>query len=99
VATDLGARLPSILRRAGFPAEHALMHARVGEGPDSPSYEWLANTLRSLLPIAERLGVVSAADVEIDTLADRIRDDVVRAEAVLIAPPMVGAWARTPFKA
>lgn len=64
-------------------------------GPDSPVYDWLAATLRSLLPAAERLGVVTAAEVEIDTLAERLRKEALCHTACLTPPPLIGAWTRT----
>lgn len=96
VELDMGTRLFATFRAAGLPAPEMLLQARVEGTADSPAYAYLTNTLRSLLPMAERLGVVSAAEVDIDTLADRLRDAVVRAEAVIIPPSMIGAWARVP---
>jgi hypothetical protein len=54
----------------------------------------LAATVRSLLPIAERLGVATAAEVDIDSLADRLRREAVDRNACLMPPPLVGAWTR-----
>ena len=42
------------------------------------AFAHVADTIRGLLPMAERLGVVKPRDVDVDTLADRLRDDVVR---------------------
>jgi hypothetical protein len=44
----------------------------------------------------ERFGVASAAEFEIDTLADRIRDEVVANDATLSFPPQAAAWVRLP---
>jgi hypothetical protein len=49
--------------------------------------------LRSLLPTIERNGVATAAEIEIDTLADRLRKDAISREAVVFTPRLVGAWA------
>jgi hypothetical protein len=46
--------------------------------------------------LAERLGVVTAAEMEIETLAQRLRDEVLRAEAVIVPPSLTGAWTRIP---
>jgi hypothetical protein len=40
-----------------------------------------------------RLGVATAADVKPDTLAQRLQDEVVASDGVVIGPPLVGAWA------
>jgi hypothetical protein len=38
----------------------------------------------------------TAADVQPDTLADRLLGDAFAVDGIVIAPPLVGAWARTP---
>jgi hypothetical protein len=39
--------------------------------------------------------VATAAEVEVDTLAARLREEVVTADATVVPPPLIGAWART----
>ncbi len=46
-------------------------------GPDSPLYEWTSESLRSILPRAEALGLVPSGEIEIDTLADRLKQEAV----------------------
>ena len=64
-------------------------------GPDSPVYAWVAQTTRTLLPLMERAGVATAA-VGLDTLADRLREEIVATDATVVLPPLIGAWARKP---
>jgi ubiquinone/menaquinone biosynthesis C-methylase UbiE len=91
---DMGARLYATFLAAGLPAPQMISTGRVEAGAQSAAYEVLAATVRSLLPIAERLGVVTAAEVDIDSLADRLRREAVESNACLIPPPLVGAWTR-----
>jgi hypothetical protein len=49
----------------------------VGGGEDSPLYEWLADTVRTLLPRLLERGAVTEEEVSIDTLAARLRTDAV----------------------
>ena len=49
-----------------------------------------------LLPQAEALGAVSAEEVQIDTLEERMRADLARTGGVMSAPLVIGAWARLP---
>ncbi len=58
------------------------------------SYAYVAQTIRSLLPLFERTGVVTAAEVDIDTLASRLRDDVVTRDATIHVPELIAAWTR-----
>ena len=91
-----GVKLPRIFRGAGLPAPQTLQGARVESGPDSPVYDYVAQTTRTLLPLMERTGVATAAEVGLDTLADRLREEIVAADATVVPPPLIGAWARKP---
>jgi hypothetical protein len=42
--------------------------------------------------MAERLGVVTTAEVKIDTLAERLRKEALHHTACLTRPPLIGAW-------
>jgi len=44
--------------------------------------------------LVERVGLASAQEVAIDTLADRLRQDAIANESVTFLPRMVGAWLR-----
>ena len=57
---------------------------------------WVAQTVRSLLPRMEALGVATAAEMEVDTLEQRLRHAFREAGALNVWPMMVGAWARLP---
>jgi hypothetical protein len=70
------------------------MGVRVEGGPDSPAYEYVANTVRTLLPVMDKLGVARTEEVQIETLAQRLRDEVVYGAGVIVVPPHVSAWAR-----
>ena len=94
VALDMGPRLYSTFCQAGLPAPKLLLRARVEGEADSPVYEFFAETLRSLLPLAEKLGVTTAQEVQIDSLAARLRDEVTNAQAVIMCASFTGAWTR-----
>jgi hypothetical protein len=70
------------------------MDALVGGGSDNPAYDLVAETVRSLLPVMKKLNVATAAEVDIATLAQRIRDEVVAAKGVVLSPGLIGSWAR-----
>lgn len=93
---DMGGKLFATFVAAGLPPPQAIAMGRVEGGPQSPVYDYVAGVLHSLLPMAERLGVATAAEVEIDTLAERLRKEAVEHDACIMLPPLVGAWARTP---
>ncbi len=65
-------------------------------GPYSPVYEWLAETVRSLLPRMEALGITNAEAFDSDTMRQRLRDEAVAMQGVVIARAIIGAFARKP---
>ena len=69
---------------------------RVEAGPASPAYEICIEVLRSLLPAEERMGITTAAEVNIDTLASRLRAETIERRATFIFPLLTGAWTCTP---
>ena len=89
-----GLRLGRIFRDAGLPAPQLLQSAHVDGGPDSAVYALIAETTRTVLPLMERTGVATTDEVAVETLAARLRAEAVALDAVLVHPPLVGAWAR-----
>ena len=92
----LGTKLLKTYLNAGLPTPELLVEAPVGGGPDWPGYEYLAQTFRSLLPALRTLTGVDPEQVDLDTLAARLRDDVVGRQAVQMLPMIFGAWTRKP---
>ena len=87
-----GMHLTRIYREAGLPAPELLGMSRVASGPDSPAYEYMAQTVRSLLPLIEKTGVATAAEIQIDTLAARMRDETVALNATIHLSELIAAW-------
>jgi ubiquinone/menaquinone biosynthesis C-methylase UbiE len=92
--TQMGLKLYPAFVAAGLPAPTMRLDAAVGGGPVQTMYVVIAEVIRSLLPLIEKLGLATAAEVDVDTLADRIRDEVVAGGGVIVSPTLVGAWAR-----
>lgn len=91
-----GLKLPAIFTEAGLPAPQLIQLGRVEYGPESLAYGWMEQLTRTLLPVIVKTGVATAEEVGVDTLAARIRDEVVAKNAVLVLPPFIGAWAKKP---
>jgi ubiquinone/menaquinone biosynthesis C-methylase UbiE len=91
--SKIGLELHSIFQSAGLPAPTLRLDTAVGAGPDTPAYRMLPEIVRSLLPAMERLGIATAAEVEVESLALRIRDEVVANNGIVISPSLIGAWA------
>jgi SAM-dependent methyltransferase len=80
---------------AGLPAPAMCAEAVIG-GPETGAHEMLAGWIRSVLPAIEEFGIATAAEVEIDTLADRLRAEAVANGCCVASPLLVGASARKP---
>jgi ubiquinone/menaquinone biosynthesis C-methylase UbiE len=93
---DMGSQLYPTFLRAGLPGPEMILAGRVEGGAGSPVYPLIAETVRSLLPMMERLGVATAETVQPDTLATRLKAEVCAGGGVVIPPPLIGAWARKP---
>lgn len=93
-AMDMGMRLHRTFLDAGLPAPQLRLEAPIGGGPAWPGYRYVAETARSLLPMLLQVGAVTAAEADIDTLADRLRAEAVAAGGVQVLPTVVGAWSR-----
>jgi 2-polyprenyl-3-methyl-5-hydroxy-6-metoxy-1,4-benzoquinol methylase len=80
---------------AGLPPPQMIMGARVEGSSDSLGYQIVAQVVKSLLPVMKKLGIANEKEVQIETLAQRLRDEVISRGAVIVLPPLVGAWTRT----
>jgi hypothetical protein len=93
--TGLGLDLPSLFQEAGIPALTLGADSPIG-GVDGDLFEVLADTIGSLLPAIARFGLASEADVRVETLSDRLRDEARESGRPVIGMPLVSAYARTP---
>jgi ubiquinone/menaquinone biosynthesis C-methylase UbiE len=91
---QMGFKLYQTYVAAGLPEPRLRMDTVVGGGPNFEGYEYLAELVRSILLPMEQFGVATAAEVEIDTLADRLRDEVVRGGGCITLQPLIGGWTR-----
>ncbi len=89
-----GYNLRNNFLNAGLPEPEMTVCAPVGGGPDFLGYDHGAESLRSMLPLILKLGIATEEEVRIDTLADRLRAELVAAGGVIKTPELVGAWAR-----
>jgi SAM-dependent methyltransferase len=92
--TQLGLELYSVFVAAGLPGPTMRMDALIGGGPDCPAYDLVAEVTRSLLPVMEKLKIATATEVDVSSLAQRLRDEVVGAKGVVLSPGLIGSWSR-----
>ena len=95
---EMGFKLYPAYVEAGLPAPRMRAARPVGGGPDFAGYRYLATTVRSVLPMMENLGVTTAEEVDVETLAARLREEAVDGGGVISFPTLVGAWTRKPHE-
>ena len=88
----MGYKLHKTFLDAGLPSPQLVFHTPIGSGQTWSGFEYLAETVRRLLPRLQQLGVAGPNEIEIDTLADRLRDEAGQAESVATMPAVIGAW-------
>ena len=90
---QFGLRLYGLFLDAGLPPPQLHCQSFLGSGPDWPWYDVMAGRVGSVLPLLLKDGLVTAEEVEISTLAQRLRDAA--SASVVMAPDLVSAWTRT----
>jgi SAM-dependent methyltransferase len=90
----MGPKLYGAFVAAGLPAPSVRIDTPVGGGPDWPGYGYIAATAGSLLPMLTAIGAVPEGAIDIDTLEDRLRDEVVSQHGVQPLVPLYGAATR-----
>jgi ubiquinone/menaquinone biosynthesis C-methylase UbiE len=89
-----GLRLHRVFGAAGLPDPTMRVDAYMGGGRDWTGYEVMADLVRSMLPRMVRHGVATEEQVDVDTLADRLRAETLAQDGVLVGWAFVTAWSR-----
>ncbi len=92
--TRMGVKLFSAFVEAGLPAPSMSLDAGIWGGADDTVPTMVSEVIRSLLPVLMKAGIASEAEVAIDSLRDRIQQEIVAGGGVAISPSLVGGWAR-----
>jgi len=92
--SNMGARLWNLLMEAGFDRPDCRAEYPMSGGSDSFYYEWIVESLRSILPRAVSQGIVREDEFDIDALEQRMREENVASNSCIPAPALIGAFAR-----
>jgi ubiquinone/menaquinone biosynthesis C-methylase UbiE len=92
---NIGTRLFHLFTEAGFPSPQCVVESPMDGGADSPFYDWIAESFRSILPRAEAAGVVRPDEVAaVDSLVARLKEEAVSQRGCVIGPAMIGCFGR-----
>jgi len=93
--TRMGIKLHSTFVAAGLPAPSMRLGAVVGGGVNSADcLKLVTDLIETFLPDMGRLGVATAADIDIENLSDRISREVTSSNSVIVGRAEMGAWTR-----
>jgi ubiquinone/menaquinone biosynthesis C-methylase UbiE len=95
---DLGAQMYRMMGEVGL--EHPKSHAEflIDGGPDNLICDWLAETMRAILPYLESAGVITAAELDVDSLAERLRTECQHSNRQFMSIALlVGTYARKAY--
>ena len=90
---NIGMRLCHLMQKAGFSTVRSSAECLMDGGPDSMFYQWFAETVQSVLPVMEKLGLAALAR-DAASLAERLRDEILAARSCLTSPLIVHAFGR-----
>jgi SAM-dependent methyltransferase len=91
---QMGLKLYGLFLDAGLPPPEMRLERVMGGGPDWGGYDHLASLVRGLLPLIVQGGIATAEEVAIDTLAQRLREEVVSQRGVVMGLSLVSALTR-----
>ena len=93
IESRMGLRLYRTFREAGLPAPDLRMEAAIAGGGEAPVFVW-ADVLRSVIPTLEQAGIATEAEIDPDTLEERLAADLIATGGVMISIVVVGARSR-----
>jgi len=78
----------------GLPEPSLSLEAAIGSGTNDPGSLLSPEVIRSFLPLIEQLGIATVEQVQIETLRERVRAEIMAIGAVTILPALIGAWTK-----
>lgn len=94
VHTRMGIGLHDAFARAGLPVPAVRIEPLATCGEDPAYTRWAVETLRTLLPVLEPLGVATPDEVAIETLPERLGAEAAAAGGVAVPCLLGTAWTR-----
>ena len=93
---DMGIGLYHAFVDAGLPAPTMHLESPIGAAKAWAGYRYMATIFQSLLPLLEKYGLATAEQVDVGTLAARLRQEVLTSKRPFFLPPHISAHAVHP---
>jgi ubiquinone/menaquinone biosynthesis C-methylase UbiE len=94
VNLEMGTGLHKAFQEAGLPAPRMRLEMELASDPDFT--RWVSDSLRSVLPQIQKLNLSLEALGDLDTLEERLQNEVAMSNTVVPWIGLVAAWCRTP---
>lgn len=94
---NMGIGLYQTFVDAGLPPPTMHLESPIGAAEAWAGYRYMATIFQSLLPLLEKYGLATAEQVDVDTLAARIRQEVITSKRPFFLPLHVTAHATLPI--
>ena len=94
VNVEMGIGLHKAFQDAGLPAPRMRLEMELASDPDFT--RWVSDSLRSVLPQIQKLNLSLEALGDLDTLEERLQNEVTMSNTVVPWIGLVAAWCRTP---
>lgn len=91
---NVGTQLFYLMQEAGLAPPECRAESIMDGGPHSPVYEWIAETVISLSPRFQALGMEPLANTDGPTLTKQLREEALEKRGAILGPMMVGAFTR-----
>ena len=95
---DMGIGLYRAFVDAGLPPPRMHLESPIGAAKTWAGYRYMATIFQSLLPLLKKYGIATAEQVDVETLATRLRDEVLASKRPFFLPLHVTAYATLPVK-
>lgn len=89
---NTGLHLYSMFRQAGLPDPRQRFEGAITAGVDVEHCRWLADTVRTLLPLMERAGITTAAEADPESLVERLAAEAAASSGSACGFALIGAW-------
>ncbi len=93
---DMGIGLYRAFVDAGLPPPTMHLESPIGAAETWAGYRYMATIFQSLLPLLEKYGLATAEEVNVDTLAARLREEVLASKRPFFLPLHVTAHVTLP---
>ncbi len=93
---EMGFDLFKTFVNAGLPEPVLHYEAPMGCQESWVGFDYIAASVKSLLPLIVDLGIASAEQIDIDTLASRLRAETAASKRPLVLPPHITAYSILP---